>query len=283
MSEGGDDYDLVIQSGWKGRGYWRELWRYRELFYTLAWRDISVRYRQTVVGLAWAILQPLLTMVVMTVVFGRLAKLSSDGDAPYALLVTAGMLPWQFFAGAFAGASQSLVSNAGLISKVYFPRMIVPASSVVTSLVDLLIAFVILLALMVWFQFLPDWRLVTLPLFIALGFLTATGFGLLIAALNVKYRDFRHVIPFIIQFGLYVSPVGYSSQVVKNQLGDTLYTVYCLNPMVGVIDGFRWSILGGQAPLDPVAIGMSLLSVTVMLAIGVRYFRRAENTFADVI
>ncbi|HEY5947376.1 MAG TPA: ABC transporter permease [Kofleriaceae bacterium] len=275
--------ELVIEAGWKGRDYWREIWRYRELFYTLAWRDISVRYRQTIVGLAWAVLQPLLTMVVMTLVFGKLAKLSSEGAAPYALLVIAGMLPWQFFAGAFASASQSLVANAGLISKVYFPRMIIPAGAVVTSFVDLLIAFVILIGMMVWFQFLPDWRIVTLPFFMALAFLSATGLGLLVAALNVKYRDFRHVIPFVVQFGLYISPVGYSSSIVRHRLGDELFTVYCLNPMVGVIDGFRWALLGGQAPLDGRAVGMAWASAAVILMIGVMYFRRAENTFADVI
>lgn len=276
-------YELILEPGSRARRYWRDLWRYRELFFTLAWRDISVRYRQTVVGITWAVLQPLVTMIVMTIVFSRVAKLQSEGAAPYALMVIAGMLPWQFFASSLSAASMSLLSNSGLISKVYFPRMIIPAASVVTSLVDLLIGFVILLGMMVWFRFLPDWRIVTLPLFMLLAALVATGLGLFFAALNVNFRDFRYVIPFLVQFGLYISPVGYSSSLVRERLGDTAFAAYCLNPMVGVIDGFRWAILGGNAELNTLGIAISAGMATLSLMVGVWYFRRAENKFADVI
>src|SRR5258707_10349970 len=201
--------ELLIEPGRAEKNYWGDLWRYRELFYILAWRDVSVRYKQTAVGVAWALIQPLLTMIIMTVVFGKVAGLPSEGAAPYALLVFAAMLPWQFFSTSLAAASQSLVGNANLISKVYFPRMIVPASAVITSFVDFLVSFLILVGMMVWFQFWPDWRILTLPLFIVLAFLAAIGPGLWITALNVKYRDFRYVVPFIVQLGLYVSPVAY--------------------------------------------------------------------------
>jgi len=272
---------LRLEPGAKRRHYWRDLWRYRELFYMLAWRDISVRYRQTAVGVAWAVLQPLATMIVMTVVFGKVAGLSKASGPPYALLVIAGMLPWQFFSSAFAGASQSLVTNAGLISKVYFPRMIIPAGAVATSFVDLLIAFTILLAMLIWFQFVPNWHIVVLPLFMALSFGAAMGFGLLVAALNVKFRDFRYVVPFIVQFGVYISPIGYSSELIRSRLGDTLYYVYCLNPIVGIIDGFRWAILG--TPLDVFALLIACASVAVAILVGVWYFRRTETGFADII
>lgn len=274
-------HELIIEPGARRKHYWRDLWAYRELFLTLAWRDISVRYRQTVIGIAWAVLQPLLTMIVMTVVFSRVAKLSSEGGAPYAVMVIAAMLPWQFFSTAFAQASQSLVAGANLISKVYFPRMIIPAAAVVTSFVDFLIGLVILLAMMVWFRFLPDWRIITLPLFMLLAGLAATGAGLFFASLNVKYRDFRYVVPFIVQFGLYLSPVGYSSSIVRDRLGDGAFIAYCLNPMVGVIDGFRWAIIGGELNIVGVAMACGVIALTLM--IGVAYFRRTENRFADVI
>jgi lipopolysaccharide transport system permease protein len=276
-------HELIITPGARGRHYWRDLWRYRELFYTLAWRDISVRYRQTVVGLAWAVLQPLITMIIMTLVFGRVANLSSEGSAPYALLVIAGMLPWQFFSSALATSSMALISNSSLISKIYFPRMIVPASTVITSFVDLLIGFGILLAMLVWFRFLPDWRIVTLPLFMGLASFAVTGLGLFFAALNVQYRDFRYVIPFLVQFGLYISPVGYSSAIVHDRFGDTIFALYCLNPMVGVIDGFRWAILGGEVDLNWLGLATSCAVGAVTTVIGVWYFRRTENRFADII
>ncbi len=276
-------FELILEPGRADRQYWRDLWRYRELFYILAWRDISVRYKQTVIGVAWALLQPLMTMLIMTIVFGTVAKLPSEGAAPYALMVFAAMLPWQFFSSALSSASQSLVSNANLISKVYFPRMIVPASAVITSFVDFLVSFLILVGMMAWYRFWPDWRILTLPLFMGLAFLAAIGPGLWITALNVKYRDFRYVIPFLVQFGLYASPVAYSSTVIRERFGDTFFLVYSLNPMVGVIDGFRWAILGGQAQIYWPGFALSLLFVGLFLALGVWHFRKTEKTFADII
>jgi lipopolysaccharide transport system permease protein len=278
-----DSYELVIEPGRTELHYWRDLWRSRQLFYMLAWRDLAVRYKQTVIGVAWAVVQPLLTTIVMTLVFGMVAKLPTDGNAPYAILVLAAMLPWQFVSTALSVASQSLVMNANLISKVYFPRMIIPASTVITSFVDLLIGFVILAGMMAWFRFCPDWRILTLPLFMAIAFLAAMGPGLLVTALTVKYRDFRYVIPFLVQFGLYVSPVGYSSSVIQTRFGDKVYFLYSLNPMVGVIDGFRWALLRGEAPIFWPGFVLSLVISTLFLVIGVRYFRKTERSFADVI
>jgi lipopolysaccharide transport system permease protein len=276
-------HELVLEAGSSERHYWRDLWRYRELFSILARRDVSVRYRQTFIGAAWAVIQPLLTMLVMTVIFGRVAALPSEGTVPYPILVFAAMLPWQFFSSSLSLSSQSLVGSAQLISKVYFPRLIIPASSVMVSVVDLFLSFVMLLALMVWYRFWPDWRIFTLPVFTVVAFLAAMGPGLFITALNVKYRDFRYVIPFIIQFGLYLSPVGYSSAVIRNRYGDALFTLYSLNPMVGVIDGFRWALLGGQARIYWPGFSLSMCLVFVSVAAGIWYFRRTEKTFADVI
>src|SRR5882762_9277091 len=225
---------LVIEAGRTERHYWKDLWRYRELFYFLAWRDILVRYKQTVIGLAWALIRPFLTMVVFVFVFSKLAKLPSDG-VPYPILVFAALLPWQFFANAFTEAGNSLISNAKLISKVYFPRLVVPASAVIVSFLDFLISGIILVGLMLWYGFAPDWRIITLPLFIFIAFAAAMGTGLWTAALNVKYRDFRYIIPFVVQFGLYVSPVGFSSNIVPEQWR----LLYSLNPVVGLIDTFR--------------------------------------------
>lgn len=277
------EYHLIIEPGKTERQYWRDLWRYRELFYILAWRDISVRYKQTAIGIVWALIQPLMTMLILTIVFGRVAGLPSEGNAPYSVMVFTAMLPWQFFATALSSSSQSLVSNAGLVSKVYFPRMIIPAGAVITSFVDFLIAFTILLVMMVWFQFWPSWRILTLPLFIALAFFAALGPGLLITALNVKYRDFRYIVPFIVQLGLYASPVGFSSSVIREKFGDALFTIYSLNPMVGVIDGFRWAILGNESRIYWPGFLLSIVVVAAFLALGIWYFRRMEKTFADVI
>jgi len=276
-------YELVLEPGRAERHYWLDLWRYRELFYILAWRDISVRYKQTVIGVTWALIQPLLTMLVMTVIFARVAGLRSEGSAPYAVMVLAAMLPWQFFSSSLSSSSQSLVSNAQLISKVYFPRLIIPVSAVIASFVDLLISFVVLLVMLIWYQSWPDRRIVVLPLLMLLAFLAAMGPGLLITALNVKYRDFRHVIPFIVQFGLYVSPVGYSSAVIRDRFGDRIFTLYCLNPMVGIIDSFRWAILGGDSPIHLPALALSIVIVLILLMLGMWYFRRTEKTFADAI
>ena len=270
---------IIIEAGRTERHYWKDLWRYRELFYFLAWRDILVRYKQTVIGVAWALIRPVLTMVVFTVVFGKLAKLPSDAGAPYPIMVYAAMLPWQFFATAFAEAGNSLIGNANMISKVYFPRLIIPTSAVIVSFVDFLISFAILLVLMVWYQFVPDFRILMLPLFIFVTFAVSLGGGLWIAALNVKYRDFRYIIPFIVQMGLYISPVGFSSSIVP----EKWRLLYSLNPMVGVIDGFRWAIIGGDYQMYWPGFVLSLLVVILLLVGGIFYFRKTEKTFADVI
>jgi len=268
---------LIIRAGQAERHYWRDLWRYRELLYFLAWRDILVRYKQTVIGVAWAVLRPFLTMVVFTVIFGRVAKMPSPG-VPYPLLVFAAMLPWQFFSSALSDSSGSLVGNANLISKVYFPRLLIPGSAVVVSFVDFLISFAILVGLCAYYRFLPGPHVFFLPAFVLLAFLAALGPGLLITALNVEYRDFRFVIPFIVQFGLYVSPVGFSSAVIPPEWR----LLYSLNPMVGVIDGFRWAILG-QSSLWWPGFCLSLVMAALFLVWGIVYFRRMERTFADVI
>ena len=270
---------LVLEAGRAEKHYWADLWRYRELFYILAWRDVSVRYKQTIIGVAWALVRPFLTMVVFTVIFGRLAKLPSDGTAPYALMVFAAMLPWQLFASSLSDASNSLIGSANLISKVYFPRLIVPTATVVTAFVDFAFSFVILLGMMVYYHFAPSWNFLLLPVFILLALLASLGPGLWITALNVKYRDFRYVIPFVVQFGLYVSPVGFSSSVIP----EKWRLLYSLNPMVGVIDGFRWCILGGNSPINWPALGASLAMVAFFLWLGVSQFRKMEKTFADII
>jgi lipopolysaccharide transport system permease protein len=270
--------ELIIEAGKVEQHYWRDLWRYRELFGFLAWRDILVRYKQTAIGVIWALLQPFLTMVVLSVVFGNLAKLPSSG-VPYPILVFAGMLPWQFFANSLSACSNSLVTNANMLAKVYFPRLIVPASAIVVSFVDFLISGMILLGLMAWYNFVPSWRIILLPVLVAIAALASLGVGLWLAALNVQYRDFRFVVPFMVQFGLYISPVGFSSDVVP----ERWRLLYSLNPMVGVIDGFRWAILGQASPLYLPGFFLSLLLLLGFLLGGIWYFRRMERTFADVI
>ncbi|MFP4008163.1 MAG: ABC transporter permease [Spirulinaceae cyanobacterium] len=270
--------ELVIEAGRTERHYWADLWRYRELFYFLAWRDILVRYKQTAIGIAWALIQPFLTMIVLTVVFGKLAKLPSEG-VPYPILVFSAMLPWQFFANSLSACSNSLITNANLIAKIYFPRLIVPASAVVVSFVDFMVAGIILLALMAWYNYVPSWRIICLPVFIAIAAAASLGAGLWLAALNVRYRDVRYIVPFMVQFGLYVSPVGFSSSVIP----ERWRLLYSLNPLVGVIDGFRWAILGGQSHLYLPGFILSLGLLTVLLASSVWYFRKVERTFADVI
>ena len=273
-----DKNELIIEAGRTVSQYWKDLYRYRELFYFLSWRDILVRYKQTVIGIAWAVVRPFLTMVVFTIVFGKLAKLPSEG-APYPILVFSAVLPWQFFANALSETSNSLIGNANLISKIYFPRLIIPASSVITSFVDFLISGIILVALIIWYQFVPGWRVMTLPFFIAIAFAASIGCGLWLGALNVKYRDFRYIIPFIVQFGLFISPVGFSSSIVPAKWR----LLYSLNPMVGVIDGFRWSIIGGETSFYWPGFLLSLSLVIILLITGIRYFRKTEKTFADVI
>ncbi len=273
-----NDIDLIIEPGKGIKQYWRDLWRYRELFYFLAWRDILVRYKQTVIGIAWSVVRPLLTMIVFTIVFGRIAKLPS-GSVPYPVLVFSALLPWQFFSNALSESSNSLITNANMMTKIYFPRLIVPASSVIVSLVDFLISFIILIVLMIGYQFTPDWKILTLPLFLLLALLTSIGAGLWLSALNVQYRDFRYIVPFIVQFGLFISPVGFSSDVIP----EKWRLLYSLNPMVGVIDGFRWAILGQNVQIYWEGFTVSILLVFIMFYTGLRYFRKIERILADVI
>ncbi len=272
-----ESWDLVLKPGRAEKNYWKDIWRYRELFYILSWRDIKVRYKQTVLGAAWSIIRPLLTTIIFTIVFSKIAKLSNPGNAPYALMVFAGMLPWQFFSNALSESSNSLVGNANLITKVYFPRLIIPASSVITSLVDFGISFGILIIMMFWYHYIPSWHIVFLPVFIFLAFVCAFGVGLYLTAVNVKYRDFRYIIPFIIQFGLYITPVGFSSSLIS----EKWKLLYSMNPMVGVIDGFRWCILGDTMNWN--SFIFSVLISFLFLFLGVVYFRKMERTFADNI
>ncbi len=269
----------VIAPGLAARNYWRDLWHYRELFAILAWRDVTVRYKQTVVGVLWALVRPLLTMIVFTVVFGRLAGLPSDGGVPYPVMVMAGMLPWFLFSTILGSASNSIVSNGNLISKVYFPRLIVPLSACAVALVDSAITFVLLVGLMLFYGVAPDWRIVFLPGFVLLAVLASVGPALILTALNIRYRDFGFIVPFIIQFGMYVSPVGFSSAVVPEEWR----LLYSINPVVGVIDGFRWSLLGGDTAIYWPGFALGCLLVLALLWAGIRTFRATERTFADLI
>ena len=271
-------FTSTIEAGKAERHYWMDLWRYRELFYILAWRDIAVQYKQTIMGVLWAVIRPLLTMIIFVVIFGKIAKLPSEG-VPYPIFVFAAMLPWTFFATAFASAGNSLIGNASLISKVYFPRLIIPAASIIVSLVDFLISFTILIALMCWYSYLPTWHILTLPLFLVLGFFAAFGSGLFIASLNVKYRDFKFIIPFVVQLGLYVSPVAFSTTLVP----EKYQMLYYMNPMVAVIDGFRWAISGGKTAFSTTELIVSIVVVSLLCLFGAIYFRKTEKTFADVI
>lgn len=272
-------YELVLEPGRADKHYWRDLWTYRELFAILAWRDVAVRYKQTVIGIAWAVVRPFLTMVVFTVVFGHLAKLPSPNGAPYPVMVFAGMLPWFLFSTILSEASASLVGNANLIGKVYFPRLIIPASSAIVALVDFAINLAILFGLMLWYGYAPGWQILWLPAFVVLAMIASLGPAFLITALNVKYRDFRYIIPFLVQFGLYVSPVGFSSAIVP----PAWRFWYSLNPVVGVIDGFRWCVLGGDSALYWPGFVLSLGVVALFLRLGIAYFRRTEKSFADLI
>ena len=269
---------MILEQGRAERHYWRDLWAYRELFAILAWRDIAVRYKQTVIGAAWALLRPFLTMAVFTVIFGRLANLPSGG-APYPVMVFAGLLPWFLFSTILGEASLSMIGNAHLVSKVYFPRLIIPASSAAVAVVDFSLNLLIMLGMLLWFGVLPTWRILLVPFFIGLAILASLGPAFLITALNVKYRDFRYVIPFLVQFGLYVSPVGFSSAIVP----DRWRFWYSLNPMVGVIDGFRWCFLGGDSQIYVPGFLLSLGIVGFFLWLGVYYFRLTERTFADLL
>ncbi len=271
--------ELVIEAGRAERHYWRDLWRYRELLYFLAWRDVKVRYKQTAVGVAWVLLRPLLTIAVLTIVFNRIAGLGADSAIPYALMVFAGLLPWQFFAGTFAESGNSLVGNAQIISKVYFPRIIIPVSTVLAGLVDFAVTLLLLFPFMAWYGHWPEWQFVLLPMFLLLGLLVTLGAGIGLAALNVRYRDVRFVIPFVVQIGLYLSPVGFSAA----EVPDAWRWLYDLNPMVGIIEGFRWCLLGAAKAPGISAMASTILVGGFLLIVGTQYFRRVEKTFADVI
>ncbi len=277
-----ESHHLIIEAGKSEHRYWRDVLRYRELFFFLAWRDILVRYKQTIIGIAWSVIRPLLSMVILVVVFARFAGLTVEG-VPNAVLVFAAVLPWQFFAGAIGESSNSLIVNANMVSKVYFPKIIIPASSVVVACVDFIISFGILCFIMLFNSYMPSPNMIALPLFALLAFVTALGPGLLLSSLNVKYRDFRYIVPFIIQFGFLLSPVGFDTAVAREKLGEYA-AVYYLNPMAGVIDGFRWSICGGDAfPLYLPGLAISCTVTILFLAFGIWNFRRTERTFADLI
>jgi lipopolysaccharide transport system permease protein len=269
---------VIIEAGKKDRQYLVDLWRFRELFYFLSWRDIKVRYKQTVIGVAWSVIRPVLTMIIFTIIFGRLAKLPA-GDIPYPILVFVALLPWQFFANAIQTSSNSLVSNAGMISKIYFPRIIMPTSSIIVALIDFLISFAILIVLMFVYRFVPNWTIVLTPLFLLISICFTLGVGFLISSLNVKYRDFQHIVPFIVQLGLYISPVGFSSNVVPIRWK----LIYSLNPMVGTIDGFRWAVFGEKSDLFLQSVIFSIVLSISMLFLGYWYFRKTEKSFADKI
>ncbi|MEW6378198.1 MAG: ABC transporter permease [bacterium] len=264
-------------SGWVGID-WAELWEYRELFGFLAWRDILVRYKQTAVGIAWAFIRPLLTMVVFSVIFGRIARLPSDG-VPYPVLTFTALLPWQFLANTLTESSSSLIANASLVSKVYFPRLIIPLSAVLSGLADFLISLAVLIGMMVWYRIVPGLAVLWLGFFFLLALGTSIGCGLWLCALNVEYRDVRYVVPFLVQAGLYISPVGFSSSVVP----EKWRLLYSMNPMVGAIDGFRWCLLGQKVSLYLPGLVLSSLVTLLLMVSGAAYFRRMEKTFADVI
>jgi len=270
--------ELIIEAGRTERHYWLDLYRYRELFYFLAWRDLLIRYKQTIVGVAWSVIRPFLTMLILTVVFGKFGKMPSGG-VPYPLLVFCGMLPWQFFSTSLSESGNSLVSNSNLISKIYFPRLIVPVSSVVTSFVDFLISACFMIVLMAWYHFCPPVNCLILPVFVLMAFCASLGVGLWTAALMVKYRDFKFIVPFVVQCGLYISPVGFYSSVVP----ERWRLIYSFNPIVGVIDGFRWCILGGEHRLYLPGFATSLVTIVLLICSGIWYFRKTEKTFADII
>lgn len=273
-----NDFDLVVEAGRTERHYWKDLWRYRELFFFLSWKDLLIRYKQTVIGIAWSVIRPLLTMVVFTIIFGHIAKLPTEG-VPYPILVFTALLPWQFFANSFSESSQSLIVNANMISKIYFPRIVIPTSSIIVNIVDFLISFGILGLLMVYYAFIPSIKIFLVPLFLFMALLTSLGAGFWISSLNVKYRDFRYVVPFIVQFGLYISPVGFSSSVIP----EKWKLLYSLNPMVGVIDGFRWAILGKDSLIYVPGFILSLILIVIIFISGIIFFRKNEKVFADVI
>ena len=268
----------VIEANKSGKYYWRDLWTYRELFIFLAWRDILVRYKQTIIGVAWSILRPVITMIVLTVIFGKLAGLPSE-NIPYPILVYSALLPWNFFANSFSEGSNSLIANSNMLSKIYFPRIIVPTSTIVVNIIDTAIAFLILFVLMIYYNYFPTINFIFMPLFFIIALVTTLGASYFISALNVKYRDFRFVVPFIVQFGLYISPVGFAS----TNIPENFRLLYYINPMAGVIDGFRWSMLRTDQDLFIPGIALAILMSLVIFTIGLSYFRKTEKEFADVI
>jgi lipopolysaccharide transport system permease protein len=270
--------ELVIEAGRTERQYWRDIWRYRELFVFFVWRDLLVRYKQTVVGVSWSLIRPVLTMAVLTVVFGRLGKMPAGG-VPYPLLVLCGMLPWQLFSNSISDSGNSLVAHSNMISKIYFPRMVITVSSVMTSFVDFLLSFVFLIVLMMWYHYVPPATAILLPIFVLMVVAASVGVGLWIAALMVEYRDFRFIVPFIVQFGLYMSPVGFQSSVVP----ERFRLLFSLNPMVGIIDGFRWCLLGRSSKIYGPGLAISIIEIVILLVTGIWYFRKTERTFADII
>lgn len=278
MSSSSQSPVITIEAGQSEQQYWKDIWHSNELLLALARRDILVRYKQTVIGAAWALIRPVVTMVIFTIVFGKIAKMPAGG-VPYPILVFVALLPWQLFSSAITEAGNSLVSNANMISKVYFPRIVVPMATIAVSFIDFLIALSLLGVIMLSYGYVPPWQIIFLPFFILLTIVLAFGVGLFLAALTVKYRDFRYIIPFIVQFGLYVSPVGFASSAVP----DDWQLLYALNPMVGIIDGFRWAALGGEHALKVASLGCSLTTTLAICFIGITYFRKTERQFADVI
>jgi lipopolysaccharide transport system permease protein len=270
--------ELIIEAGRVERQYWRDLWRYRELFAFFVWRDLLVRYKQTVVGVSWSLIRPLLTMLILTVVFGRLGKMPAGG-VPYPLLVLCGMLPWQFFSNSLNESSNSLIMNSSMVSKVYFPKLVMTVSTIMVNLADFLISVAFLAILMIWYRYLPPPEVLLLPFFVLLMIGASIGVGLWVAALMVEYRDFRFIVPFVVQFGLYLSPVGFQSSVVPAKFR----LLYALNPMVGIIDGFRWSLLGAKNGIYLPSVAIAVIDVIVLVVSGIWYFRKTERTFADII
>lgn len=276
-------HETVIEPGRSERNYWADLWRFRELLYILSWRDIKVRYKQTIIGVLWSVLRPLLTMLIFTFVFNKVAKIEPPEGIKYSILVFAGLLPWQFFSTGMSEASNSLIGNEKLISKVYFPRMIIPAASVITSLVDFLISLGLMFILLIYFETAPSVNILLLPIFIILTFFTSFGIGLWLTALNVKYRDFKHIVPFLVQLGLYISPVAFISKEVIKIIPEKIQLLYYLNPMSGIIDGFRWCFFGNKTPLYVEGLLISIAVIIFFLLIGIRTFRKMEKSFADLI
>jgi lipopolysaccharide transport system permease protein len=279
MNQKPNDVSLIVikpSRGWISLKL-HELWEYRELVYFLTWRDIKVRYKQTVLGAAWAIIQPFFTMVVFSLFFGKLAKIPSDG-IPYPLFAYSALVPWTFFANGLNQSSNSLVGSANLITKVYFPRMVIPISSIISGILDFALAFIVLLGMMVSYGMVPTSNIILLPFLLLLAFITALGVGMWLSALNVQFRDVRYTLPFLTQFWLFATPIAYPSSL----LAEPWRTIYGINPMAGVVEGFRWALLGTETSPGPIIVVSSMASIAVLIS-GAFYFRRMEKNFADVV